>query len=220
MSEINYKIILIGNSGVGKTSFFRKISTGEYSEKNISTIGIEKKTLNLEIDVNKDGKTVKKNFTISLFDTAGQEKFRAVTLNYYKGSNGIFLLYDITDKTSFEHVKTWIDSIRETLGKNKDAKYVIILMGNKLDLIEEGVEERQVSEDEAKKICEEYNMKWGGEQSIKSIKIEKLNELYAEYVKEIYNVVGENTGSKQNLKEGMKHKKQKRGCFGRFLGPE
>ena len=60
MSEINYKIILIGNSGVGKTSFFRKISTGEFSEKNISTIGIEKKTLNLDMNVNKDGKTEKK----------------------------------------------------------------------------------------------------------------------------------------------------------------
>ena len=220
MSEINYKIILIGNSGVGKTSFFRKISTGEFSEKNISTIGIEKKTLNLDMNVNKDGKTEKKKFTISLFDTAGQEKFRAVTLNYYKGSDGIFLLYDISDKTSFEHVKTWIDSIRESLGKNKDAKYVIILIGNKLDIIEEDIEKREVNEDEAKKLCEEYNMKWGGEQSIKSISYEKLIELNEGYVEEIYKVVGENSCASQKMEKGIKHKPKKNGCFGCILAPD
>ena len=59
MSEINYKIILIGNSGVGKTSFFRKLSTGEFYEKNISTIGVEKRTLDLDIDVKKNGKKEK-----------------------------------------------------------------------------------------------------------------------------------------------------------------
>ena len=220
MSEINYKIILIGNSGVGKRSFFRKISTGEFSEKNISTIGIEKKTIDLDIDIDNNGKTEKKKFTISLFDTAGQEKFRAVTLNYYKGSDGIFLLYDITDKTSFEHVKTWIDSIRESLGKNKDAKYVIILIGNKLDLIEEGIEERQVSEDEAKKICEEYDMKWGGEQSIKSMDYLQLIALYEEYIKEIYKVVGENSHSTQILRKGIKHKHKKKGCFSSMISPK
>ena len=64
MSEINYKIILIGNSGVGKTSFFRKIATGEFYDKNISTIGIEKKSLELNIDIQKDGKKEKKKFNI------------------------------------------------------------------------------------------------------------------------------------------------------------
>jgi len=220
MSEIKYKIILIGNSGVGKTSFFRKLSTGQFSEKNISTIGIEKKTLDLDMDIDNNGKIEKKKFNISLFDTAGQEKFRAVTRNYYKGSDGIFLLYDITDKESFEHVKSWIDSIRESLGKEKGTKYVIILIGNKLDLIEEGLEERRVNEDEAKKICEEYDMKWGGERSIKSIDINELTALYEGYVKEIYKVVGENSCSKQLLKKGTKHKKQKKGCFSSIVAPD
>ena len=64
MSEIKYKIILIGNSGVGKTSFFRKLSTGQFSEKNISTIGIEKKTLDLDMDIDNNGKTEKKNLIL------------------------------------------------------------------------------------------------------------------------------------------------------------
>ena len=117
MSVINYKFILIGNSREGKTMFFRKIATGGFDEKNISTIGIEKKTLDFNLDVyNKEGKIEKKNFCISLFDTAGQEKFRAVTRNYYKGSDGIFLIYDIDDKGSFESIESWIESVQDCLG--------------------------------------------------------------------------------------------------------
>ena len=220
MSEINYKIILIGNSGVGKTSFFRKIATGEFYDKNISTIGIEKKSLELNIDIQKDGKKEKKKFNISLFDTAGQEKFRSVTLNYYKGSDGIFLIYDITDKTSFDQVRTWIESINDSLGRNKDQKYAIILIGNKLDLVEENPEDRKVEEEDAQKICKEFGMKWGGEQSIKSISFEELKKLYGEYVEEIYHVVGENSFASQKLKKGDKFKKKKLGCLGRIVKPE
>ena len=220
MSEINYKIILIGNSGVGKTSFYRKIITGEFNEKNISTIGIEKKTLDLTIDIKKDGKKEKKKFVISLFDTAGQEKFRSVTLNYYKGSDGIFLLYDITDKSSFENVKTWIESIKDSLGRNKDSKYAVVLIGNKLDLAEENPDDRQVTEEEAQKICKENEMIWGGEQSIKSISFEELTKLYGEYVEEIYQVVGVNSCSQQKLKKGIKYKKPKKGCLGRIISED
>ena len=212
--------MIIGNSGVGKTSFFRKIATGEFYEKNISTIGIEKKTLDLNIDIQKDGKKEKKKFKISLFDTAGQEKFRSVTLNYYKGSDGIFLLYDITDKTSFDHVKTWIESIKDSLGKNKESKYAIILIGNKLDLAEENPDDRKVTEDEARQICKEFGMIWGGEQSIKSIDFDKLTKLYGEYVEEIYHVVGDNFCSKQNLKKGLKYERQKKGCLGCIIHPD
>ena len=220
MSEINYKIILIGNSGVGKTSFFRKIATGEFYDKNISTIGIEKKSLELNIDIQKDGKKEKKKFNISLFDTAGQERFRSVTLNYYKGSDGIFLIYDITDKTSFDQVRTWIESINDSLGRNKDQKYAMILIGNKLDLVEENPEDRKVEEEDAQKICKEFGMKWGGEQSIKSISFEELKKLYGEYVEEIYHVVGENSFASQKLKKGDKFKKKKLGCLGRIVKPE
>ena len=218
MSEISYKIILIGNSGVGKTSFFRKLYTGEFSEKNISTIGVEKKTYNLDINMDKDGKNVKNKFNIILFDTAGQEKFRAVTHTYYKDTDGIFLLYDITEKTSFENVKSWIDSISDSLGKNKDSKYAIILIGNKFDLVEEDDKNRQVTEEVARKMCQDYNMIWGGEQSIKTIDFEKLKELYEEYVKKIYNIVGAKENKDQKSKKLAKHK-NKGGCLTKLLQP-
>ena len=213
--SINYKFILIGNSGVGKTSIFRKLSTGEFHEKNISTIGIEKKSLDVNIDIDKDGKKEKKTFNISFFDTAGQEKFRAVTLSYYKETDGILLLYDITDRKSFDNVSIWVNSIKEAIEGN-ESKYAIILIGNKLDLVEEEKKERQVTEEEAKEACETYKMIWGGERSTKTIKFEELNELFAEYVKEVYKKVGIKVTGKQTSKKIGNYKKKKKGCLGIF----
>ena len=155
--KIEYKVILLGNSGVGKTSLFKKIITGEFFDKNISTIGMDKRTLQVEVEVSEKGKAVTKPFDISLVDTAGEERFKAITKTYYKESDGILLIYDVTNKESFLNVKNWIDSIYESLGNHENSKYIIILIGNKIDLI--GVEEkvREVTEEEAKKICKDNN---------------------------------------------------------------
>ena len=85
-----------------------------------------------------------------------------MTSSYFKNSEGIFLLYDITNKSSFENINYWIDSIKEVLGPTtmKDAKYAVILIGIKLELIEEGKAHREVTEDEAKEMCEKNNMIW------------------------------------------------------------
>ena len=215
MSSINYKFVLIGNSGAGKTSFFRKLSTGEFYEKNISTIGVEKKTFELNLDIiNDEGKTEKKSFVISLFDTAGQEKFRSITHNYYKGSDGILLIYDIDDKSSFESIEMWIESIRQNMGSNDVSKYAMILIGNKSDLIEEEIKERKVTEDEAKQICEKYDIIWGGEQSIRSIGFEELRKLFDEYVIKIYKKIGEKKSWKESVKiKNIKKKETKKKGF-------
>ena len=215
MSSINYKFVLIGNSGAGKTSFFRKLSTGEFYEKNISTIGVEKKTLELNLDIiNDEGKTEKKSFVISLFDTAGQEKFRAITHNYYKEADGILLIYDIDDKSSFESIEMWIESIRQNMGSNDVSKYAMVLIGNKSDLIEEEIKEREVTEDEAKQICEKYDIIWGGEQSIRSIGFEELRKLFDEYVIKIYKKIGEKKSWKESVKiKNIKKKETKKKGF-------
>ena len=211
---MTYKI-LIGNSGAGKTSFFRKLSTGEFYEKNISTIGVEKKTFELNLDIiNDEGKTEKKSFVISLFDTAGQEKFRAITHNYYKEADGILLIYDIDDKSSFESIEMWIESIRQNMGSNDVSKYAMILIGNKSDLIEEEIKERKVTEDEAKQICEKYDIIWGGEQSIRSIGFEELRKLFDEYVIKIYKKIGEKKSWKESVKiKNIKKKETKKKGF-------
>ena len=85
MSEINYRILLIGNSNVGKEIFFRKLSAGEYYEKSMSIVGIAIKTIDLDLDViNKEGKSIKKKFVISISDNKSQEIFRSFTYGYIK----------------------------------------------------------------------------------------------------------------------------------------
>ena len=194
MSEINYKFILIGNSGVGKGSFLRKLSTGEIKEKNVSTIGMDKKTILLTLDIiNKEGIKKKQKFNISLFD-------------------------NITEKSSFESVENWIESIKDSLDYNNEEKYGIVLIGNKLDLIEEGILERQVTEDEAKLMCEKYDMIWGGEQSLKILDFEDFINLIGEYTGEIYKIIGDNEHKhRQRLEKISKFKKkQRKGFFANF----
>ena len=204
--KIDYKVVLIGNTAVGKTSLFKKLTTGQFSEKNISTIGMDKKTLQVEIESNNEIKPVE----ISLVDTAGQERFRAITKNYFKESDGILLLYDVTNIESFKNVEIWIDSIHESIGNHKDSKYIIFLIGNKIDLIGIDGRERMVTEDDAKKICEEKSLVWGGECSVKNIEFSELQEKFKNYVKVIYDKVGEKIVTTQVVKKMDNYKKKKK----------
>jgi small GTP-binding protein len=213
-SLISYKFILIGNSGVGKTAIFDKLHSGKFIEQTISTIGVAKRNFKISIDVQEKGKNVKKDFDVCLNDTAGQEQFRAITYNYYKGSDGILLIYDITDRESFENVETWINSITESIGNIQESKYAVILIGNKLDLIGKIGKKREVTEDESQDICKKYNLIWGGEQSAKEIKFEEIKNLFNDYVKQIYDRIGEKKTGKQNLKKLKKYKKKSSfNCF-------
>ena len=207
-----YKIVLIGNTAVGKTSLFKKLATGDFNDKNISTIGMDKKSLTVEIEVNENNQIVKKQIDISLVDTAGEERFRSITKTYFKESDGVLLLYDVTNKESFKNVESWIDSIHDSLGHHKNSKYEIILIGNKVDLI--GVEEyiREVNEEEAKSICKEKSLIWGGETSVKNIQIKELENLFKDYVKLIYEKVGEKKVTKQVSKKMDGFKKKKKNC--------
>ncbi len=208
--NIEYKIVLLGNSNVGKTSLFKKLTTGVFSEKNISTIGMDKKTLSFEVDFNENNQTIQKNIDISLVDTAGQERFRAIAKNFYKGSDGILLIYDITDKDTFKNVENWIDNIHEAIGNHDNSQYVIILIGNKTDLIDVDNYKREVTEDEGRSICEKNNLIWGGETSVKNIEFNDLKNLFKSYLKLIHNKVGDKTKIKQNIKKMSTYKKKKK----------
>ena len=210
--KIEYKVILLGNSAVGKTSLFKKIITGEFSEKNISTIGMDRRTMQLEVDINDNGKTSTKSFEISLVDTAGQERFRAITKTYFNGADCILLIYDVTNQESFLNVKSWIESIHESIGNHEDSKYVIVLIGNKIDLIGVDGKERCVEEDEAKRKCEEFKLEWGGECSAKTFTDIQLKDLIKEYVKHIYKKVGPKKVTQQVVKK-INQKKKKKSCL-------
>ena len=217
MSQKNneYKIILIGSSAVGKTSIFKKISSGTFTDRNISTIGIDKRTLNFKgIEVEIEGKKHTEEFNIILYDTAGQERYRSVTKNYYQGSDIVFILYDITERKTFDEVESWLESISETLSSWKTAKYSIILFGNKLDVATSKEELRKVEEEEADKLCEDKSIKWGQEISVKEFSVEQLNELLINAWKEHVKKFGLKTEiSSQNKMEGAKWVKKKKKSF-------
>ena len=212
MSSINYNIVLIGNSGVGKVAFFRKITQGKFQKKNISTIGADKRTIELEININnKDEIEETKKFQISLFDTEGQERYRAITQNYYKGSGGIILLYDITERQSFDNVEIWIDSIKEAMNiiESKN-KFTCILVGNNLDKIKNDGNLRKVTEEEARSKCDKYGLIWGGELSIKDMSYDEIIQIFKGYVKEIYKRVGEHPPKYDQTSKNTTIKKMKK----------
>ena len=189
---ITYKIILIGDSSVGKTCLFKKLTTGVYSEKNISTIGIDRKSIPLTVKVNEKGVEVEKTFNIQIWDTAGQERFRSITKGYYKDSQGLLLLYDITNRESFDYLDKWILGVKDSLGdddKDND-KYIIILLGNKVDLAEG--DGRKVTTEEALEKCKEFDIIWGGECSAKDFTVDELKKKFEIYTKEIFNKIGYN----------------------------
>jgi small GTP-binding protein len=116
------KIVLIGDSGVGKTNLLTRFTRGDFDPDSKSTIGVEFATKTLEIE----GKTVK----AQIWDTAGQERYRAITPAYYRGAVGSLLLYDISSSLTFQSLPRWLHELRE----NADNNVVVMLVGNKCDL--------------------------------------------------------------------------------------
>ena len=122
-SDIILKILLIGDSGVGKSSIVLRLIDNIYNESYISTIGVDFKIKNMIFD-NRDIK-------VQIWDTAGQERFKTITNSYYRGAHGIFIVYDITSKKSFNNIKEWLKELYSF--RNKD-ELKITIIGNKMDL--------------------------------------------------------------------------------------
>ena len=188
--EIEYKLILLGDTSVGKTCLFKKLTTGIFMDKNVSTVGIDRRTITVDIDVEENNEKVSKKIILNIIDTAGEERFKAITKTYYKGSDGAVLLYDITEKKSFEHINTWIESIKTSASDIDYNKYSVLLLGSKIDLVESGKKEREVDIEDAKTKCEEFNLEWGGECSNKDFTQEKYNEIFKDFVQILYKKIG------------------------------
>ena len=132
LSFIDLKIILIGDAGVGKTSISERYIDSSFKDVYQATLQVEKR---MKI-INEDDKT---SIRLNIWDTAGQEKFRSITRQFYRDCQGAFIVFDLTKKSSFNELKTWINELK-THG-NDDT--VIIILGNKSDL----TTEREISED-------------------------------------------------------------------------
>ncbi|KAI5395385.1 Ras- protein RABE1a, variant 2 [Lathyrus oleraceus] len=135
-SDYDYliKLLLIGDSGVGKSCLLLRFSDGSFTTSFITTIGIDFKIRTIELD----GKRIK----LQIWDTAGQERFRTITTAYYRGAMGILLVYDVTDESSFNNIKNWIRNIEQHASDNVNK----ILVGNKADM------------DESKRVCPTHSL--------------------------------------------------------------
>ncbi|KAK8510836.1 hypothetical protein V6N13_097597 [Hibiscus sabdariffa] len=137
-----FKLLLIGDSGVGKSCLLLRFADDSYLESYISTIGVDFKIRT----VDQDGKTIK----LQIWDTAGQERFRTITSSYYRGAHGIIVVYDVTDLESFNNVKQWLNEIDRYASDNVNK----LLVGNKCDL----TANRAVPYETAKAFAEEIGI--------------------------------------------------------------
>ena len=211
MTEIDaeYKVILVGDSTIGKTSLFKKITSGIYYDKNVSTIGYDKKTIELEITTKENDQDVKKRINIILTDTAGQERYLAITKSYFTGSNAVLLLYSVVDKKTFNHLNEWMKKIKEMIGNYEDNKYLVFLMGTKSDVVETDESLRQVTEKEAMDFCDKYEIEWFDEWSSKVTTEEKFKELLVKIATKLYETIGYNKIERQTLSTLQKKKVKK-----------
>ncbi|GMR59155.1 rab-1 [Pristionchus pacificus] len=132
-----FKLLLIGDSGVGKSCLLLRFADDTYTESYISTIGVDFKIRTIELD----GKTIK----LQIWDTAGQERFRTITSSYYRGAHGIIVVYDITDVETFNNVKQWLQEIDRYACENVNK----LLVGNKCDLTAKRAVETQAAKEYA-----------------------------------------------------------------------
>ena len=129
------KVLLIGDAGVGKSSLLLRYTEDKFDEALGSTIGVDFKVKTVEAD----GKRVK----LTLWDTAGQERFRTLTSSYYRGAQGVVLVYDVTRRATFDDLQRWLEEV-DAYAPGGGEEVVKLLVGNKIDL-----EDRQVTEQEA-----------------------------------------------------------------------
>ncbi|EPX70754.1 GTPase Ypt2 [Schizosaccharomyces octosporus yFS286] len=138
------KLLLIGDSGVGKSCLLLRFSEDSFTPSFITTIGIDFKIRTIELD----GKRIK----LQIWDTAGQERFRTITTAYYRGAMGILLLYDVTDKKSFDNIRIWFSNVEQHASEN----VYKILVGNKCDC----EDQRQVSFEQGKALADELGVRF------------------------------------------------------------
>ena len=165
-----YKIIIIGDSGVGKSNILGRYLNNEFREDTKSTVGVEFGSKRLMLE----------NIAIKLqiWDTAGQERYRAITSAYYKGSKGCFIVYDITNKQSFDDIQKWYEEIK----RSGDKDISIILVGNKCDL----EKERKISSEMAKNKAKEMNCAFYETSALSNIMIKDVFKIMCE---NIYNKI-------------------------------
>ena len=190
-SDIVFKILMLGDSEVGKSCFLMRYSDNVFVENYITTIGLDYKLKTIKLD---SGKVIK----VQLWDTAGQDKYRTIAKNYYKGSHGILLLYDITKISSFENIREWIQDIRQEVSP----KSIIFLIGNKIDL----TDQRKISKEQGEELAEEFKIPFFEASAKSGENVDEVFKALYEKIIEVYGYLEREKGSKLNKKQKNKGK--------------
>jgi len=143
-----FKLVLVGEVGVGKSSLVLRYTDEAFIEEDVGTIGADFKVKFLT--------TQRKKLKLQIWDTAGQEKFRIMTSSYFGGASAILVVFDLTNRSSFEELEKWIKEAATYISTTESPKYIVI--GNKLDICKQDKNSRKITTEEA----EEFAKKWAG----------------------------------------------------------
>ena len=192
-TDITFKILTIGESGVGKTCIAKRFVQDKFVKNHLVTIGVDYFAKTLHIN-NKDVK-------LKIWDTAGQERFKTLTAQYYKGADGILLVYDVSDEESYEKIRDWMGQI--ALNTQKD-DLGLVLLGNKCDL-----HERTVTKEMGDKLGEELKIKYFETSALSG---QGINESFVELTRIIMNKKGVGGGNKVSGGVNLNKKQKEEGC--------
>ncbi|KAH0795916.1 ras-related protein RABA2a [Histomonas meleagridis] len=191
------KVILTGDSGVGKTNILSQFVRNQFNPDSMTTIGVEFATKTVHVN----GKTVK----AQIWDTAGQERYRAITSAYYKGAKGAILMYDITSPNSFTSLTKWIKEIRDNT-----ENIPILLVGNKIDL----KDRRSISVEEGKNFAEREQLLFIETSALDATNVQEAFTQLLSYILEKYEASGIHKPEEDNkqVSNGAPIQSNKKGC--------
>ena len=202
--DYKLKIVIVGDSGVGKTNLIRRFTYNEFNSNSKATVGVEFSSKAYKIN--------DKIFKIEMWDTAGQERYKSMTAAYYKGAKGALIVYDTTNAKTFENVEKWLSEIKEKT--SKDIK--LIILGNKIDL----KDNKDVSTEQALTKAKELGVPLMETSALDSTNVKEafydlLKEMYLEVSKTLEYV--ENQNLKNNSNNGIQldtanEQKKKKAC--------
>ena len=189
--SVTFKILTIGESGVGKTCVLRRFVENKFLKNHLATIGIDFKTKTLNIN--------NQEIKLKIWDTAGQERFRNITTQYYKGADGIVLVYDVTDEASYDKIREWMEQI---LSNTQQDEIGLVLLGNKCDL-----EPRTVTEEMGNNMAEELKISYFETSALNG---QGIKEAFEQLTRDIMKKKGVGDGNNEAGKVELNKKKNKK----------
>jgi len=169
-----YKIVLVGEAGVGKTHLLSRYIKGSLPKNPTSTIGVEFATRTVPLQ---SGGTVR----AQIWDTAGQERYKSITSAHYRRAVGALLVYDVTNEKTFLNLRKWLEDLKE----NAEPDIVIMLVGNKVDLTERNSEMRRVDTEKGRTFAETHGMMF---EETSAVTVTRVREAFENLLQEIYNL--------------------------------